>query len=351
MTTSVIVAGARTRSVDCRAASSRCPVPISAASRSRAPWTRRHHRRPGRLRDHGPGPRSRSRPGARAPGRVQGRHPARRPRDHRQQGVPVGHQRDRAGRPAHPAGEYDVVVAGGQESMTQAPHCSRARATATSTARSRCSTTWSTTACGTRSPTRPWARSPSSATPPPTPSPVRSRTRSAPARTSSPPRPEERCLRRRDRPRRDPAAQGRPGRRQRRRGRAWRHHRESLGRLRPAFSKEGTITAGTASQISDGACAVIVMSKAKAEELGLTWLAEIGAHGNVSGPDSTLQEQPANAIEKAARRRASPSPTSTCSSSTRRSPPWASSRPTSWASARTRSTSTAARSRSATRSA
>ena len=74
---------------------------------------------------------------------------------------------------------------------------------------------------------------------------------------------------------------------------------ESLGRLRPAFSKDGTITAGTASQISDGACAVVVMSKAKAEELGLTWIAEIGAHASVSGPDSTLQEQPANAITKA----------------------------------------------------
>ncbi len=75
---------------------------------------------------------------------------------------------------------------------------------------------------------------------------------------------------------------------------------ESLGKLRPAFSKEGTITAGTASQISDGACALVVMSKDKAEELGLEWIAEIGAHGNVSGPDSTLQEQPANAIIKAA---------------------------------------------------
>lgn len=74
---------------------------------------------------------------------------------------------------------------------------------------------------------------------------------------------------------------------------------ETLGKLRPAFSKEGTITAGTASQISDGATAVVVMSQAKAEELGLTWIAEIGAHGNVSGPDSTLQEQPANAIAKA----------------------------------------------------
>ena len=74
---------------------------------------------------------------------------------------------------------------------------------------------------------------------------------------------------------------------------------ESLGKLRPAFNKEGTITAGSASQISDGACAVVVMSKAKAEELGLTWLAEIGAHAQVAGPDSTLQLQPANATAKA----------------------------------------------------
>ncbi|HEU4513882.1 MAG TPA: acetyl-CoA C-acetyltransferase [Nocardioidaceae bacterium] len=74
---------------------------------------------------------------------------------------------------------------------------------------------------------------------------------------------------------------------------------ESLSKLRPAFSKDGTITAGSASQISDGACAVVVMSKAKAEELGLEWLAEIGASGQVAGPDSTLQMQPANAIVKA----------------------------------------------------
>jgi acetyl-CoA C-acetyltransferase len=74
---------------------------------------------------------------------------------------------------------------------------------------------------------------------------------------------------------------------------------DSLGKLRPAFAKDGTITAGSASQISDGAAAVVVMSKAKAEELGLTWLAEIGAHGIVAGPDSCLQQQPARAIEKA----------------------------------------------------
>jgi acetyl-CoA C-acetyltransferase len=74
---------------------------------------------------------------------------------------------------------------------------------------------------------------------------------------------------------------------------------ESLSGLKPAFRKDGTITAGSASQISDGAAAVVVMSKAKAQELGLSWLAEIGAHGVVAGPDSTLQSQPANAIKKA----------------------------------------------------
>jgi acetyl-CoA C-acetyltransferase len=74
---------------------------------------------------------------------------------------------------------------------------------------------------------------------------------------------------------------------------------ESLGGLRPAFRKDGTITAGSASQISDGAAAVVVMNKQKAQQLGLSWLAEIGAHGVVAGPDSTLQSQPANAIKKA----------------------------------------------------
>ncbi|MFD8687225.1 acetyl-CoA C-acetyltransferase [Streptomyces sp. NPDC059651] len=74
---------------------------------------------------------------------------------------------------------------------------------------------------------------------------------------------------------------------------------ESLGKLRPAFAKDGTITAGTSSQISDGAAAVVVMSKAKAEALGLDWIAEIGAHGNVAGPDNSLQSQPSNAIRHA----------------------------------------------------
>jgi len=74
---------------------------------------------------------------------------------------------------------------------------------------------------------------------------------------------------------------------------------EGLAKLRPAFSKDGTITAGSASQISDGGAAVVVMSASKAAELGLTPLAEIGAHGVVAGPDSTLQSQPSNAINAA----------------------------------------------------
>jgi acetyl-CoA C-acetyltransferase len=74
---------------------------------------------------------------------------------------------------------------------------------------------------------------------------------------------------------------------------------ESLAKLRPAFGKEGTITAGSASQISDGAAAVVVMRRSVAEQQGLDWIAEIGAHAGVAGPDSTLQEQPANAIRVA----------------------------------------------------
>lgn len=76
----------------------------------------------------------------------------------------------------------------------------------------------------------------------------------------------------------------------------------SLAGLRPAFSKDGTITAGSSSPISDGACAVVVMSKERAEREGLEWIAEIGAHGVVAGPDSSLQLQPANAIRKACAR-------------------------------------------------
>jgi acetyl-CoA C-acetyltransferase len=74
---------------------------------------------------------------------------------------------------------------------------------------------------------------------------------------------------------------------------------ESLSRLRPAFGAGGTITAGSASQISDGACAVVVMSADAAEASGAPVLAEIGAHGVVAGPDNSLHSQPANAITRA----------------------------------------------------
>jgi acetyl-CoA C-acetyltransferase len=73
----------------------------------------------------------------------------------------------------------------------------------------------------------------------------------------------------------------------------------TLAKLRPAFAADGTVTAGSSSQISDGAAAVVVMSRAKAEELGVPILAEIGAHGTVAGPDPSLLSQPANAISKA----------------------------------------------------
>ncbi|GAF50231.1 acetyl-CoA C-acetyltransferase [Rhodococcus wratislaviensis] len=74
---------------------------------------------------------------------------------------------------------------------------------------------------------------------------------------------------------------------------------ETLARLRGAFRDGGTVTAGNASTINDGACAVVVMSKERAEAEGLTWLAEIGEHGMVAGPDSGLQLQPSGAIAKA----------------------------------------------------
>ncbi|MFI8836215.1 acetyl-CoA C-acyltransferase [Streptomyces afghaniensis] len=74
---------------------------------------------------------------------------------------------------------------------------------------------------------------------------------------------------------------------------------ESLGRLRPAFSGAGTITAGNSSQLSDGAAAVVVMSAERARFEGLTPLAEIGAYGTVAGPDPSLLVQPAGAVRDA----------------------------------------------------
>ncbi|MGH3208740.1 MAG: acetyl-CoA C-acyltransferase, partial [Trebonia sp.] len=74
---------------------------------------------------------------------------------------------------------------------------------------------------------------------------------------------------------------------------------ESLAKLPAAFGAGGTITAGTSSQISDGAAALVVTSRKKAEELGAMVVAEVGAFGTVAGPDNSLHFQPANAINKA----------------------------------------------------
>ena len=74
---------------------------------------------------------------------------------------------------------------------------------------------------------------------------------------------------------------------------------ESLGGLKPAFEKDGSITAGNASQISDGAAALIVMSREKAEELGVTPIAELVSFGMVAGPDTSLLTQPSRAIKRA----------------------------------------------------
>ncbi|MGV9928355.1 acetyl-CoA C-acetyltransferase [Nocardia rhamnosiphila] len=74
---------------------------------------------------------------------------------------------------------------------------------------------------------------------------------------------------------------------------------DGLSRLPGAFRPGGTITAGNASPINDGACALVVMSKQRAEAEGLSWLAEIGEHGMVAGPDSGLHHQPSRAIAAA----------------------------------------------------
>ena len=253
------------------------------------------------------------------------------------------------------AGEFEIVVAGGMESMTNAPHL---------LPKSREGFKYGDVDAGrldglrravlTRSPTRRWARS----------------TEQLQRRVRQLTREEQDAFAARSHQR---AAEALEERRLRRRGRRRSRSRsaratrssftadegvrgdttvESLAGCARRSAKDGTITAGSASQISDGACAVVVMSKAKAEELGLTWLAEIGAHGVVAGPDSTPAEQPANAIAQGLRegghhaRRPRPGRDQRGVRRGRhRLDARARHRP------RTRSTSTAAPSRSATRSA
>jgi acetyl-CoA C-acetyltransferase len=74
---------------------------------------------------------------------------------------------------------------------------------------------------------------------------------------------------------------------------------ESLAALRPAFEADGSITAGNASQISDGGAAVVMMSRAKADELGVTPLGEVVSYGQVAGPDTSLLTQPSRSTKQA----------------------------------------------------
>ena len=74
---------------------------------------------------------------------------------------------------------------------------------------------------------------------------------------------------------------------------------ESLANLRPAFAADGAVTAGNASQISDGGCALVMVSPSKAEELGLDFSARVVSYGMVSGPDTSLLTQPSRAIQQA----------------------------------------------------
>ena len=107
---------------------------------------------------------------------------------------------------------------------------------------------------------------------------------------------------------------------------------ESLGKLRPAFAPDGTITAGNASQISDGAAALVITSPENAERLGVAPLAELVSYGMVAGPDPSLLTQPSPRSCTRSTRSASRSATSNSSRSTRRSPPSRSHRSAIWAS-------------------
>ncbi len=77
---------------------------------------------------------------------------------------------------------------------------------------------------------------------------------------------------------------------------------DSLGKLRPAFAKDGNITAGNASQISDGGSATVIVSRAVADRLGVQPLGEIVSNGQIAGPDASLLTQPSRAIKQAADR-------------------------------------------------
>ncbi len=282
-------------------------VPLRVRSRwhrhQRCPRQGRGGTRTGGVRDHGAGPHCRRRSDPGPAGRGQRGHPDVGARLDRQQGVPVRSRRIALADQLIRAGEFDVVVAGGQESMSQAPHLlpnSRSGFKYGDTtlidhlAYDGLYDIFTEQAMG-------------------------ALTEDRNANTDKIGREEQDAFAAASHQRAAaawknglfddevvpvtiPQRRGEPLVVTEDEGIRADTTAESLSKLRPAFSKNGTVTAGSASQISDGAAAVVVMSKAKAEELGLEWLAEIGAHGVVAGPDSTLQQQPANAIDKACTR-------------------------------------------------
>ena len=316
----------------------------------------RRARRPGRLRDHGPGPPGRRRPDHRPPGRGQARHPDGRARADHQQGVPVGHRRDRPGRPADPRRRVRRRRRRrhGVDDQRPAPAAEQPRGLQVRRLDD-ASTTWPTTACSDAFDRAGDGRCRPSSPTRATTSPARSRTSSPPARTSSPRAPpkdglfDDEIV-----PVTIPQRKGDPIEFSADEGVRADTTVESLSRLRPAFTKDGTITAGSASQISDGAAAVVVMSKAKAEELGPDLAGRDrrprrGRRPRRLAAGAAGQRRSLKALREGGHRAR---PTSTWSRSTRRSPPSGIvvDRRSS-ASTRRRSTSTAARSPSATRSA
>ena len=285
---------------------------------------------------------------------VKGGIPMTVPVDHHQQGLPVRHQRDRAGRPADPRrrARDRRRRRHGVDDPRPAPAAEVPRGLQVRRHR-RWSTRWPTTRSTTSSPTRRWSTSPRRATPPAPTSPARSRTRSPPAPTSAPPRPG-----------RTASSTTRSCRSRSRSARATRRgHRQDEG-------IRGDTTAESLGQAAPGLrqgrhhhrrlrlADLRRRLRGRRDEQGQGRGARPRRGSPRSAPParSPAPTRPCSCSRptrsrRPPTRRASRSPTSTCSRSTRRSPRSASSPPASSASTRTRSTSTAAPSRSATRSA
>ena len=283
---------------------------------------RRRRRRAGRLRAHGPGAAGRAGPDHRPPGRGEGRHPDDGAGDDHQQGVPLGHQRDLPRRPDDPGGrrrgrrrrrhgvddERAVPPAGrarrlphGQQRGRRLADQRRPVVRVRRGAHGRGTEKYVGQVGGITRERRTSSRRRATSAPPPrrrkAASPTRSRrSRSRSARaTRSSSTPTRACA-----PARPPSRSAACAPRSRRTARS------------PPATRRRSPTARAA---------VIMMSKAKAEELGATPLAELVGYGMVAGPDPSLLTQPSRAIKRALEAdRHDASPTSTCSSSTRRSP-------------------------------